>query len=257
MVAIAAGVVPSAVAACVGDPVATADVQGRSYSVSVVRGLEVADADLTPYATFRTDAGAYFADRQALEIRDVDPLTFLVARAPSGLEDDAGSLGPLMGLLGQGHDADLCRYFTRLAPDWCVNLAPSTDQPSTAEPAASVAAAPTELDGLALHTVADWDGLCHMGVGVDLILRGSASDPARAWGVDGPTGQRTELAWPDGYVAQFRPSLQIVDSTGTVVAHEGDRIIGTCVPMSQQSLQEPLWIGPSDVRPSTWQPGDG
>ncbi|HJP87449.1 MAG TPA: hypothetical protein VJ850_00215 [Candidatus Limnocylindrales bacterium] len=105
------------------------------------------------------------------------------------------------------------------------------------------------LGAVALETIADWDGFCAMGVGVDLTLHGSAADPRRAWGVDASTGHRSELVWPDGYVARFDPALEVLDATGAVIAREGDLLVGTCVPISHVgALPDPLWIGPRDIR---------
>ncbi|MCI0346709.1 MAG: hypothetical protein L0221_14900 [Chloroflexi bacterium] len=75
---------------------------------------------MSPYGRIeRANDRSPFADGQAYSLRHVDPLTFLVVRARPGLADDAGPIGPFVGLLGGGQDRDLCTYFVRLGPTWC------------------------------------------------------------------------------------------------------------------------------------------
>ena len=113
-----------------GDGPATVVVDGRSYSVSVVRGLVVDDADLSPYGRIvRPTDPTLFQDDQAYALRGVDALDFLVVRAKPGLTDDGGSWGDFIGLMGGGgQNPALCRYFVRLVPTWC-DLTPSTTNP--------------------------------------------------------------------------------------------------------------------------------
>jgi hypothetical protein len=117
---VAAVVLSVALAGCIGDPAPTAVVDGRSYAVTVVRGLVVAETDLEPWARIeRADDASGFADDQAYALSGVDPLTFLVVRAKPGLKDDAGPWGDFIGLMGGGHDSKVCGYFVRLAPTLC------------------------------------------------------------------------------------------------------------------------------------------
>jgi hypothetical protein len=95
-----------------------------------------------------------------------------------------------------------------------------------------------------------WSGGCGIGVGLDAVLRGASADARVAWAIDRSGGGRIELVWPAGYSARFLPDLQVLDATGTVVAREGDLIIGSC-------MGNPERVDAGEVRPPTWQPGDG
>lgn len=53
------------------------------------------------------------------------------------------------------------------------------------------------------------------------ILHGDPADPRLAWLVN-PDGLRIEIQWPRGFTARFNPELEVVASTGEVVAREGD-----------------------------------
>lgn len=111
----------------VSEPVPTAVVDGREYGVAVVRGIVVDSGDLTPVGTIeRATDTSPFADDTVYALQDVAPDTFLMVRLKPGLGDDAGPWGEYMGLLGGGHDEDLCPYFARLAPSWCPPLAVET-----------------------------------------------------------------------------------------------------------------------------------
>jgi hypothetical protein len=93
-----------------------------------------------------------------------------------------------------------------------------------------------------------WDGGCR-GVGADLVIHGSATDPrvTRATGEDGD--RRFEILWPVGYSARFVPGLQVLDASGTVVAREGDRLTGACGAGETPSGQ-PIWVEGRDVQPA-------
>lgn len=92
------------------------------------------------------------------------------------------------------------------------------------------------------------------GVGLESVLRGSTSDPRVFWMVDRTTGQRAEIIWPAGYHARFDSGLDVLDDHNVPVGKEGDLIIGTC---GGRGLGGPFRISSRDVRPPTWQPGDG
>ena len=68
--------------------------------------------------------------------------------------------------------------------------------------------------------------------------------------IDRSSGATLELVWPNGYSARVQSGLEILDSTGTVVAREGNLIIGTC-------MGDPPRVDAGEVRPPKWQPGDG
>jgi hypothetical protein len=72
--------------------------------------------------------------------------------------------------------------------------------------------------------------------------------------VERASGLQFGLLWPIGYQARFVPGLELVDERGTVVAREGDLIIGSCGPTGDDA---PVRVSAEDVRPPTWQPGDG
>ena len=110
---------------------ATAEVNGKTYTVGVIRGLSVTDDALSSYGRVtKTNTPGRFADDTVFTLRDVDPTTLLLIRATPNATDDAGALGPFMGLWGEGQDPDVCRYFVRLGPTWCESAPDS----SRAEP---------------------------------------------------------------------------------------------------------------------------
>jgi hypothetical protein len=100
-----------------------------------------------------------------------------------------------------------------------------------------------------------WQGDCGLGVGRDLILHGSAADGRVAWAIDGSGAGRVDLLWPRGYMARFNPELEIIDANGRLVAHDGDLITGSC--LTAPGDGGAIRIGPGDVRPPDWKPGDG
>ncbi len=67
------------------------------------------------------------------------------------------------------------------------------------------------------------------GVGLAMVLRGDASDPAVAWLVPFDRAGRKDVLWPAGYRARFAPTLEVLDTKGVVVARDGDFIDGACV----------------------------
>ncbi len=101
-----------------------------------------------------------------------------------------------------------------------------------------------------LPTDARWSGGCAVGVGLDAILHGSRDEPRVTWAIDRFSGTRVDIVWPAGYSARFLPDLQVLDGTGAVVAREGDLIVGTCG-------GDPARVDAGEVRPPTWEPGDG
>jgi hypothetical protein len=109
--------------------------------------------------------------------------------------------------------------------------------------------------GFSLRTDATRQGSCSIGVGRDATIHGSVSDPRLAWAIDNSSGRRVELIWPVGYSARFSPQLVVVDRGAKVVAHEGDLIIGSCLNRPEDA--DAIQIDPAEIRPPTWQPGDG
>jgi hypothetical protein len=53
--------------------------------------------------------------------------------------------------------------------------------------------------------------------------------PRITWIIDRSQGGRAEVTWPPDFRARFSPALVVVDSTGQVVAREGDVIDGGCL----------------------------
>ena len=108
---------------------------------------------------------------------------------------------------------------------------------------------------VALRTDASWNGGCAFGVGIDAVLHGSPTDSKMAWAEDRMSGGRLELIWPRGFTARFSQGLEILDRDGDVVGHEGDLLIGRCLP--QEDDAGALRVDANQVRPPDWQPGDG
>jgi hypothetical protein len=79
------------------------------------------------------------------------------------------------------------------------------------------------------------------GIGLDAIVRGSATDSRHVWLVDATTGARMELVWPTGYTARFTPDVEVVDTRGTVVVRAGQRVDGGCVTVQDNVLWLPDW----------------
>ena len=73
----------------------------------------------------------------------------------------------------------------------------------------------------------------------DYRLHGSASDPRIVWMTD-PHGTREEVAWPVGYSARFRPSLELLDEHGDLVGREGTLVVGSCTTVDPNVQQVEL-----------------
>src|SRR5215510_6300343 len=71
-------------------------------------------------------------------------------------------------------------------------------------------------------------GGCGVGVGTDMVIHGSATDPRVRWATSPDTNERFEIVWPVGYSARFEPDLEVLNARGRVVAREGYRLIGWC-----------------------------
>jgi hypothetical protein len=84
-------------------------------------------------------------------------------------------------------------------------------------------------------------------------------DTQHAWGIDNSGGDRVELLWPAGDVARFTPQLKVLDANGQAVAHDGDLIIGRCLPPPHidPSDEEFARVYAAQIRPPTWEAGDG
>lgn len=100
-----------------------------------------------------------------------------------------------------------------------------------------------------------WQGQCGIGVGRQLILRGSPADPRLTWATDSESRERYEILWPVGHQARFGPSLEVLDADGMVVGRDGDQIIGSC---SRDLVgRDVLLVDGNEIRGPDWQPGDG
>lgn len=85
------------------------------------------------------------------------------------------------------------------------------------------------------------------GVGLDGILRGSASDSRVMWMVDRGTGQRVEIVWPAGYRARDDFGLEVLDDSGTFVGKEGDHVTGACF---TGPAGEPIHVSADELQPA-------
>lgn len=94
-----------------------------------------------------------------------------------------------------------------------------------------------------------WKGGCR-GVGTDMIIHGSATDPHVTWATSQDGSQRFEILWPVGYTVRFAPTLQVLDETGKVVAREGDQLTGACGAPEQAAPPPPIWVDGTDVGPA-------
>jgi hypothetical protein len=65
-----------------------------------------------------------------------------------------------------------------------------------------------------------------LGVGLGAILRGDPNDGRFAW-LDS-NGGRIDVFFPLGFVGRFTPKLEVLDTSGRVVARDGDQIAGGC-----------------------------
>ncbi len=63
------------------------------------------------------------------------------------------------------------------------------------------------------------------GVGLeDSVVHGMATAPDPVWLDTGRQARRTSVRWPAGFSARFAPQLEIIDTSGAVVAKEGDTL---------------------------------
>jgi hypothetical protein len=96
---------------------------------------------------------------------------------------------------------------------------------------------------LALPTIDELAPSICAGVGVEAVLRGSATDPRIAWleASNGSTAtQRRDVVWPAGYRARFTPSLEILDENGKVVLRDGSQVTGLCVGGNADVMEPPF-----------------
>jgi hypothetical protein len=86
------------------------------------------------------------------------------------------------------------------------------------------------------------------GIGGGLaILRGNPNDPRLTWETTLDGSGRTNVVWPPGYSARFAPSLEVIDSTGRVIARDGDRVpAGGCVLGDPEDPIRPVLVLPQD-----------
>ena len=66
------------------------------------------------------------------------------------------------------------------------------------------------------------------GIAVPSVLGGNPNDPRVVWLVGFSDGQRTDVAWPDGYRAVFNHDLRILSADGIIVLRGGDFVDGGC-----------------------------
>lgn len=90
-------------------------------------------------------------------------------------------------------------------------------------------------------------GACR-GVGTDMVIHGSATDPRVTWATSIDGQVRVEITWPVGYAARFVPDLEVLDETGKVIAREGDHLTGVCGGFNTPS-QQPVWVSGGQVAP--------
>ncbi len=91
---------------------ATAQVRGLTYALSVVRNLDLSGARLTPLADADQDGGFRTIGRTAYQLDVIDPDRILVMKLVPGQTDDGGSIGQYL-LLVRGDGFELvCPYFS-------------------------------------------------------------------------------------------------------------------------------------------------
>jgi hypothetical protein len=57
------------------------------------------------------------------------------------------------------------------------------------------------------------------GYAEEVVLHGSANDPAITWVEFAGTGRRANVVWPHGYFARFSPQLVVFNAGGTIEAN--------------------------------------
>jgi hypothetical protein len=107
---------------------------------------------------------------------------------------------------------------------------------------------PTQAIAHALPVDPRWLGGGCRGVGTDVVIHGSPLDPRVTWVTSPQTNGRTEIIWPVGYSARFVPSLEVFDTTGKVVAREGDHLGGWCR-TADMPTDVPIWVEGREVVP--------
>lgn len=90
-------------------------VEGVTYAISIARGLQLDEGDITAVGEVETSEGYLFADPTAYAVNGVDPNDALVARVASGQADDGGSYGDWIVLI-RGEIRALCPYFDPVSP---------------------------------------------------------------------------------------------------------------------------------------------
>jgi hypothetical protein len=82
-----------------------------------------------------------------------------------------------------------------------------------------------------------------------VILRGSPTDPRLTWETALDGSGRQDIVWPPGYRARFVPGLEVLDPTGRVIAHDGDRVqAGGCVAGGPDDPTKIVQVRPEDWR---------
>jgi hypothetical protein len=95
-----------------------AEVNDLRYSVSVARGVNVNETDVTPYAPIgRTNVPDYFTELQAYSLPGISPTAALVARSVSVLDEDDSTFRILWGPEQQSAFPALCGYFVQRERD--------------------------------------------------------------------------------------------------------------------------------------------
>jgi hypothetical protein len=88
-------------------------VDGTRYSVSVARGIELTDADVTAYKPIvQTNSPGAFAETMTYQIAGIPPDAVLAARAAHLMDEDDSQFRLLWGPQRNTAFPDLCGYFT-------------------------------------------------------------------------------------------------------------------------------------------------
>jgi hypothetical protein len=90
-----------------------AEVNGVRYTVSVARGVAVAESDVTPYNRIaRTNVPDYFKELQTYSLRGISPMAALVAPSKSVLDEDDSEFRLLFGPDSASAFPALCDFYT-------------------------------------------------------------------------------------------------------------------------------------------------